>query len=77
MPKTINSIRKAKTIRRKPNVDIEFRHIKTGCGGSVKLNMTIDEIKNLKELLSMPGLDIETSAVEFPYKTIRSLSNAA
>ena len=51
----------------KPNMDIEIRNTKTGCGTSLLCYMPIETFKQLKELMSLPGLDIEMTALAYPY----------
>jgi hypothetical protein len=54
---------------RKPNTDLEFRHKETGCGTKILVNMSVEDIKSLKSALSLPGLDIEVTALAYPYLT--------
>jgi len=54
---------------KKNNVEIEFRHKKTGCGITERFYMTTKDYEKLKDALSLPGLDIEVQGVEYPYIT--------
>lgn len=53
------------------NTEIEFRHKKTGCGTTIRVNMSVEDVKKL-DVLSMPGLDIEVIAIAYPYMTTKA-----
>jgi len=55
----------------RPNAEVEFRHKKTGCGTRLLLNIPPLTIETLKDVLSLPGLDIEVTAVAWPYSTLK------
>ena len=50
------------------NTELEFRHKKTGCGARILVDMKIEDIRELREILSLPGLDLEVTALAYPYQ---------
>ena len=54
--------------------DVEFRNTVSGCGTHVIIEISPDDIQQLKDVLSSPGLDIEVTAVAYPYMTTEDVT---